>query len=246
MFRRKLCALEYQQADTFDHDNENEFRNLILWLEDQKVRHYKIENRTALRNINGGDWTKALQSYLEELGCPYQLAERTVLIDWLLGYAVRLDYGDSVDQYKTVTPDSVKVKAAAPAGSTNPLDNLDFNDADFKAGVASLSMILKVPPHTDHLEQLKAICLLVKDRLSKEAIEKTSSQPKGVQVPLDKTELGFETGDYIINEAAKIVRLLHIKDLRDLQTKINAAIVGVQTITANPKTDSRLGKVGRM
>ncbi|XP_033735834.1 RNA transcription, translation and transport factor protein-like [Pecten maximus] len=246
MFRRKLCALEYQQADTFDHDNENEFRNLIVWLEDQKIRHFKIENRTGLRNINGGDWSKALQSYLEELGCPYQLAERTVFIDWLLGYAVRLDYGDSVDQYKTVTPDSVKAKAAAPAGSTNPLDNLDFNDADFKAGVASLSMILKVPPHADHLEQLKAICLLVKDRLSKEALEKAEAQPKGVQVPLDKTELGFETGDYIINEAAKIVRLLHIKDLRDLQTKINAAIVGVQSITANPKTDSRLGKVGRM
>lgn len=29
------------------------------------------------------------------------------------------------------------------------------NDADFKAGVTSLSMILQIPPHTDHLEQLK-------------------------------------------------------------------------------------------
>lgn len=52
--------------------------------------------------------------------------------------------------------------------------------------------------------------------------------------------------DLILNDAAKIVRLLHIKELRDLQTQINAAIVGVQALTANPKTDSRLGKVGRM
>lgn len=48
-----------------------------------------------------------------------------------------------------------------------------------------------------------------------------------------------------MTEAAKIVRLLHLKELRDLQTKINAAIVAVQAITADPKTDSRLGKVGR-
>ena len=48
-----------------------------------------------------------------------------------------------------------------------------------------------------------------------------------------------------MNDAAKILRLLHIKDLRELQTQINAAIVAVQAITANPKTDSRLGQVGR-
>lgn len=48
-----------------------------------------------------------------------------------------------------------------------------------------------------------------------------------------------------MTEAAKILRLMHIKDLRDLQTQINSAIVAVQAITANPKTDSRLGKVGR-
>jgi RLL motif-containing protein 1 len=42
--------------------------------------------------------------------------------------------------------------------------------------------------------------------------------------------------DPVINEAAKILRLLYIKDLRILQTKINETIVSIQTITANPKT----------
>ena len=45
--------------------------------------------------------------------------------------------------------------------------------------------------------------------------------------------------------AAKILRLLHLSDLRDLQTQINEAIVRVQVLTADPKTDTRLGKVGR-
>lgn len=40
------------------------------------------------------------------------------------------------------------------------------------------------------------------------------------------------------------MRLLFIKDLRDLQTNVNEIIVAIQAITANPKTDSSLGKVG--
>lgn len=51
--------------------------------------------------------------------------------------------------------------------------------------------------------------------------------------------------DATLNEAAQILRLLHIEELRELQTKINEAIVAVQAIIANPKTDHRLGKVGR-
>ena len=58
--------------------------------------------------------------------------------------------------------------------------------------------------------------------------------------------LYFIVTDYILDEAAKILRLLHISELRDLQTKINEAIVAVQAITADPKTDQRLGKVGRL
>jgi RLL motif-containing protein 1 len=51
--------------------------------------------------------------------------------------------------------------------------------------------------------------------------------------------------DYITAEASKILRLLHIRDLRELQNRVNEAIVAVQSITANPKTDTKLGKVGR-
>lgn len=90
---------------------------------------------------------------------------------------------------------------------------------------------------------------------------------QGIPVTLDKHTLGFDTGgeqiflilteffqlepkidvfsDATLNEAAQILRLLHIEELRELQTKINEAIVAVQAIIADPKTDHRLGKVGR-
>ena len=51
-------------------------------------------------------------------------------------------------------------------------------------------------------------------------------------------------GDVKLNQACKILRLLHIGDLRELQTLINELVVQVQGITANPKTNSKLGKVG--
>lgn len=42
-----------------------------------------------------------------------------------------------------------------------------------------------------------------------------------------------------------MLRILYIQDLRDLQTRANELIVAVQNVTANPKTDTKLGKVGK-
>lgn len=116
--------------------DESQFRNLIVWLEDQKIRHYKIEDRTALRNICAGDWEEALKKvgfmswpitplnstavighwqtfnlmhmdlefciflchflqYLNDVGCPLPSWNRNELVDWIIGYAVRLEYGDN-------------------------------------------------------------------------------------------------------------------------------------------------------
>jgi len=248
MFKRKLHALDHPSAESLDIKDDATFPNLILWLEDQKIRHYKIEDRAALRNIQDSNWATAAKNYLTELTCPYELSDKQAVIDWMLGYAVRLEYGDDVDKYKNITPEKFQQRKANKLGeSTNPLDALDFEDAQFKAGITSLAMLLQVPPHPCHLEQSKAICLLLKEKFNSEELEAAlkSTAKKDEYIPLDHTELGFEAGDYIMTEAAKILRLLHIRDLRDLQTKINSAIVAVQAITANPKTDSRLGKVGR-
>lgn len=51
-------------------------------------------------------------------------------------------------------------------------------------------------------------------------------------------------GDPVLKHAAKILRMLYIQDLRNLQTKANEMIVKAQNVTANPKTDTKLGKVG--
>ena len=77
------------------------------------------------------------------------------------------------------------------------------------------------------------------------AVAKANQTKEGLPVALDEHILGFDMGDAVLNEAGQILRLLHIEELRELQTKINEAIVAVQAIIADPKTDHRLGKVGR-
>lgn len=47
------------------------------------------------------------------------------------------------------------------------------------------------------------------------------------------------------DKAIKILRLMNIEQLRHLQTQINILTVEVQKVTADPKTDLKMGKVGR-
>jgi len=123
---------------------------------------------------------------------------------------------------------------------------LDFNTPEFKAGVESLAEELKITKHPDHILTLQAICKLVSTRLNPKALVNPESVvPKGEAYPFREFGLGFDTGDLKVNDAAKILRLLHIQDMRLLQTRINECIVSIQAVTANPKTDTRLGKVGR-
>lgn len=68
---------------------------------------------------------------------------------------------------------------------------------------------------------------------------KSKSQMKMITGP------SFNMGDAMLDNAAKGLSLLYIQDLRNLQTNINETIVAVQNITANPKTDTKLGKVGK-
>ena len=50
--------------------------------------------------------------------------------------------------------------------------------------------------------------------------------------------------DAALDDAARVLRMLYVADLRKLQDAVNTTIVALQEFTANPKTDSRLGRVG--
>lgn len=67
----------------------------------------------------------------------------------------------------------------------------------------------------------------------------------GKPFPFDKGNDVVAGDDPALDYPMRILRLLQIQSLRQLQTHINETIVAVQNLTANPKTDTKLGKVGR-
>ncbi|XP_014485603.1 PREDICTED: UPF0568 protein C14orf166 homolog [Dinoponera quadriceps] len=250
MFERKLKALGYLEWDKVNGNNNQHFRKVIVWLEDQKIRHYTIDDRMQLRDITSPEWPKVFEKYCNEVKCPIT-KNTTDQLEWFIGYAVWLEFGDDCQKYKGIIGSKAKVinkGANVPnVKSVNPLDNLDFDSNAFKIGVSSIAKLLRVPQHSDHLVTLQACSKLVCNKLNVETVKQrpNTMTAKGKSLTAMTIGPGFNMGDIMLDNAARGLSLLYIQDLRNLQTKINETIVAVQNITANPKTDTKLGKVGK-
>ncbi len=94
--------------------DETQFRQLVVWLEDMKIRLYPIDGRQNLRNLQNPQWEEAFTKvnesfkilfifdlifqYLQDLKYPYDhemMKDRFAVSDWLIGSAVRFEYGDN-------------------------------------------------------------------------------------------------------------------------------------------------------
>jgi RLL motif-containing protein 1 len=59
-------------------------------------------------------------------------------------------------------------------------------------------------------------------------------------------DLGGPSGsDETVRAAVAVMRVLHVNDMRALQTAVDALLVQMQEYTGDPKTDAGAGKVGR-
>ncbi|XP_058454475.1 RNA transcription, translation and transport factor protein [Malaya genurostris] len=248
MFERYLAALEYPSQGGINIDDPKEFRNIVLWLEDQKIRHYTIEDRANLRKTGSAtDWDPAYAKYKIDLGFPANLKSKTEELTWLFLYAIKLEYSDNADRYRSITAaqkiEQEKKSSAAPEiKSTNPFDKLDFTSPDFEEGSRKLAEKLGIAYHPDHLVSLRAASYVISTALNKEVLKEPIIT--GKPFPIDEgIGMGFENHQDL-EKAARILRLLQIQNLRKLQTAINETIVAVQNITADPRTDTSLGKVG--
>lgn len=79
--------------------DRSQFANTVLWLEDQKIRFYKIEDRQVLRSIGEKpdweiEWNKAYGKLQKDLGMP-KFESPAEELSWLLNHAVRLEYLDN-------------------------------------------------------------------------------------------------------------------------------------------------------
>lgn len=241
-YSKKLTALGYHNPKEFSLKDEKKVRNLVVWLEDQKIRYYNTADREPIRDIESQYWTGALKKYLGDLKCPVEnLSDKGAIVYWLLSRAVDLEFEENATEYNN---ESTRNESKSKVDKNSWIHSIDPNDANLIKGIEALRTALRMPKHPDHITQLQAIAVLIEQRLNVISKETTASL-NPMLAELDEISLGFEVNDPAVSEAAKIVRLLQIHNLRDLQTKINQSIVAVQILCADPKTDESLGKVGR-
>lgn len=245
MFKRKLSALQYPNSDSLNANDEQQFRKLIAWLEENKIKKYKADKR-AISDTNSSNWKSSFEQYKQDVLCPIKPNLIIEELDWFLNFALDIEYLKNKTKYEQHSLAVIKSASIPNVVADNPLDCLDFGGDDFKNGVECIAKMLKISPHPNPLVTLKACSKLICSRLNPESIKNPNDFIiKGTPFPYEDAIKGYDLGDPILSKAAKSLRLLYIQNLRDLQTQCNERIVFVQNMTANPKTDTKLGKVGK-
>ena len=163
-----------------------------------------------------------------------------------MNYALSLEYRDNANKLNRLRihdegTDTNKRKGKK-RGDDEPFGDADAaRTRDLASSLASQLGVVAQPGlgHVQQLEKVLAAAAPLAD-----AIKRSKGQGGGA-LDLSALPLGFSTGDPLVDSAALVLRSLYIQDLRKLQSTIDETVVGVQEFTANPKTDAKLGKVGR-
>ncbi|KAF8058070.1 hypothetical protein HT031_005730 [Scenedesmus sp. PABB004] len=236
LLRTLLAALGYPRAQSFTHTDEAAFRSLVAWLENVKIRHYPVAERGPLGDLEGADWPAAFEQYVADLECPLALAadNRQAVLEWVLSFAVSLEYTDSAEQYAATGAELQQQHAAdehrAAAKGQQPFP--DLHAPEVQAHLAALLQLLHVDTSqgglTDHLRAAKeCLCDAVLPSLTDASVQHTVAAGN-----VDGVPLGFDTGDARVDGLARVLRLLYIKDLRGLQTAIDHMLVQAQVRAA--------------
>jgi RLL motif containing protein 1 len=251
VLQRRLRALGCGFANEASETKPIELQRTVCWLEDSVIRRRRTADRGPLRSA---EFLDALTGYLAELNAPADVsaAHLATAVRWLTRVALQLAFDDDRTRYnEPVDPwEGRRVPVVRGAATDRP--------------VAEVTQKIIQDIGSDHLPSpstevaLRAISNLAEAKWA--AHDPTSAAQEDVamvaaetaagsnipkRLDLDAIPLGFSTGDPAVDRVAKVLRLLYVRELRLLQNRVNEAISSMQAVTADPKTDSKLGQVGR-
>lgn len=243
-----LNVLGYPRALDFSVSNPSEVSNLVQFLEDRQIRHLPVDHRLPLRSP-GASFDLAFNEYLERLGCPLpsvsSLEER---IHWIVDHAISVGYEDSATstnssaslEIEEISAEQQKRVVATEIGtSALPQDAVTI--------VADLVKMLNIRGGRGAVESLQNVQRALRAAVipSATGVKMGSERTKSPRDLLSEFGAGISTGVDIQDQALAVLRMLYVADLRELQDAVNEILVEVQSYTADPKTDSSLGVVGR-
>ena len=222
---RRLTALQYPHTND-DFGDLPAAQRLIVWLEDRYIRHLTVAARVPLRSGT----PSALEYYLHEVVAPdwvmeyYREASYHNVCSWLVNLALQYEYEATVSA------------ATAPPALT-------LEDEDLRA----LAAAFHVPPASHVVGTLQAVIKAARARPRPPPPSTTAPAPKRMapsatsgkmasqaheSPSVDTFPLGFEgSGKQAVDDAMRVLRLMHVRQLRELQDRVNEMIVCMQEVT---------------
>lgn len=232
---RKLEALGYPEIAAASLGGQA-YCKMVLWLEEEKIRYYEKFDRKALRDFNKV-WYSNVQDYCKELSVPCEglneknMAVKLNVLNNLTNLAIHDIYRDKVEAGE------LSITAPAKASTVDEVQRLTnlVPPLNKLLECFSLPQLPQEPSDTDTIAALR--CIHTRVYVPKQ-------DGDGSNLDLNALPVGLQIDDPEVRKAAAVLRLLHGIELQQLQVNINQVINELQQLTANPKTDARLGRVG--
>ncbi|EGT35381.1 hypothetical protein CAEBREN_13785 [Caenorhabditis brenneri] len=253
MSRRKLRAVEYDR-DYVNFDDDNEIRRLITTVEEVHLKH-RDENWPSqmLDEPDTAKWTAELEKYFGEFGAPSGCS-RAAAVDYVLNAAINKIYeqkgGDTELSSARLKAQAEKV-LEAHRDSQNPLNRLDYSSPKFAENARALCSILGISAHhSDPKILMKAACLYISENLGDDVIAEETEEVLKEKKLLNIKEfpIGMEvTKNGAAHFSARILRLISLKQLREVSGMINETLVEIQNLTMDmsKKPDMKQVQYGR-
>lgn len=231
---RKLEVLSYPDLGSACLSGDS-YCKIVLWLEEEKIRFYEPKNRKGLREFGDG-WFTHVAKYAKELNVPTDdfsdkdAKAKLRVLSGLTNLAIHDVYRDKVEAKEIV----LKAPSTTVAGAEGKQKLQDL--------VPSLNKLLeqyslpKLQPDAIDTDTVAAL-RCIKTRMCQKG--------KGsIDLDLSQLPIAVESSDPEVKKAAGVLRLLHNIEMGQLQISVNHVLNELQQLTANPKTDSKLGRVG--
>ena len=256
-----LAAFFAASESSLTLDSLRTLQRLVVWLEDRKVRLLPIAERASLRKTISDDasaahFREACAKYLElaMCPCPFSDGKETACAMWLLSHATSIEYEDAPSRHNLGARKFLGGVAAESESIGNENGDPEMSADDVKRVVREIlretrlwidAQSAEASADVDVLSKLGELAGTIEEKLSATGDSVNLTPHEAAMEAVERMGLGFSTGDAAVDKAAAVLKMIYTADMRQLQRGINSIFAACQAFTADPKVNSKLGKVGR-
>jgi len=210
------------------------------------VKEVEVNDRKILNFDNDIDkYLQNLSIYFNEIKCPYgELYSKqnnkinSKCLYWLISYAISLEYEEQSEVY---------INSDENDNNESDSMEIDSNKNYFVDEINKLGAMILLERQTNEndADYLQRISTVIRLCLTSGSIETLKRNTVPGNLTINDFPVGFDTKDQILNQISVVIKMLYLLDFRELQNDLNTLIVLGQEYTANPRTNSAMGKVGR-